>query len=269
MTLAAAVALMAPAAASADTTTSGNWSGYAVHRTGVSFRKVSAHWRQPSGTCLPGHSSYSAFWVGIGGYSLASNALEQVGSELDCTASGQRRMSVWYELVPKASRTIPMSVGAGDELSASVRVAGDRVTISLADLTRHESFTRKLTDHHTDTGSAEWIAEAPSNCSSATSCLILRLADFGSVGFTRASAVTTRHRSGSISSALWGATKIMLGPQGHQSAAGSSSGTEASPSTLRGGGHNFSVAYTGLLGGSGGSGGLGTLAGVRSLTRDP
>jgi hypothetical protein len=265
--LGAIVALLGPAAlARADTTTSDNWSGYAAHRAGVKFRKVTAQWRQPSGICVPGHSSYSAFWVGIGGYNLTSNALEQIGSEFDCTATGHRRMSVWYELVPAPSRAIRMRVSPGDRLGASVKVSGSRVRLWLADLTRDESFTKTVVDRHVDATSAEWIAEAPSNCFSATSCQILRLADFGSVGFTGASAETTHYRWGSISNPLWNTTRIVLGSHGQRYVSGGGLLGLASPSALRSDGHAFSVDYTGLLGGSGGSG-SGTVAGTRSLTR--
>lgn len=267
--LAALAALLGPAAAArADTATSDNWSGYAVHHAGVKFRKVTAQWRQPSGICLPGNSSYSAFWVGIGGYDLTSNALEQIGSEFDCTATGQRRMSVWYELVPAPSRAIQMRVSPGDRLSASVKVSGRRVTLWLADQTRHESFTKTVADRDIDATSAEWIAEAPSDCLAATSCQVLRLADFGSVGFTGASAETTGFRRGSISNPLWSTTRIVLGSHGRRYVSGGGLLTVASPSALRSSGHAFSVNYTGLLAGSGGTG-SGTAAGVRSLTRAP
>jgi hypothetical protein len=81
-------ALVPPSTAAANTITSHNWSGYAVHRSGVEFRTVVASWRQPAGSCTPGNRSYSAFWVGIGGYSLTARALEQIGTELDCENDG-------------------------------------------------------------------------------------------------------------------------------------------------------------------------------------
>ena len=65
-----------------------------------------------------------------------SNALEQIGSEVDCSARGTVVSSAWYELVPAPSRTIRMTVRPGDELSAEVTVAGHEVTLMLRDLTR-------------------------------------------------------------------------------------------------------------------------------------
>jgi hypothetical protein len=93
-----AATLCAAPAALAKTTTSSNWAGYAVHHPGVSFRQVSGTWTQPNATCIPGQSTYSAVWVGIGGYKPTSNALEQIGTEVDCNRAGNTVSSAWYEL---------------------------------------------------------------------------------------------------------------------------------------------------------------------------
>ena len=53
-----------------------------------------------------------------------------------------------------------------------------------------------------DTSSAEWIAEAPSQCDSTSSCTPLPLADFGTVQFTGASATANGH-TGSIDDSNW------------------------------------------------------------------
>src|SRR5437763_15356790 len=88
--LASAVMIAATApAALADTVTSSNWSGYAAHKRGVKFDQVSATWTQPAPVCTNGEPTYSSFWVGLGGFSASSNAVEQIGTELDCTAAGQ------------------------------------------------------------------------------------------------------------------------------------------------------------------------------------
>src|SRR6516162_5175014 len=111
LTVAAALAV-APVAL-ANTTRSTNWAGYAVHRAGVSFRQVSGTWIQPSAICVKGQPSYSAAWVGLGGYNPTSGALEQIGTEVDCTAAGKVTSSAWYELVPAPSRAISLPVAAG------------------------------------------------------------------------------------------------------------------------------------------------------------
>ena len=82
-------ALVAAPAALADSVQSSNWAGYAVHRGGVRFKRVTGTWRQPRVTCVGGRATYSSVWVGLGGYSESSQALEQIGSEVDCNARGR------------------------------------------------------------------------------------------------------------------------------------------------------------------------------------
>jgi hypothetical protein len=241
--LAAAGSLaLAPASALADTATSSNWSGYAAHRSGLKFRQVSASWTQPAATCRRGQYTYSSFWVGLGGYSTNSNGLEQIGTELDCSASGRHRSSVWYELVPAPSRPISMTVKTGDHLSASVTVVGQRVTLRLSDHTRKESFSKQLTTHSIDVTSADWIAEAPSTCDETGVCQPLPLADFGSAHFTGGTAETTSGQQGPISDPAWSHTRIVLSQASSPFAALSAQRTSI-PSVLQSGGSTFVVRY--------------------------
>src|SRR5205085_7327627 len=99
----------------ADNVQSSNWAGYAIHRGGVKFKRVTGTWRQPKATCTPGHATYSSVWVGLGGYSASAKALEQIGGEVDCSARGKVISSAWYELVPAPSRRIRLKVRPGDE----------------------------------------------------------------------------------------------------------------------------------------------------------
>jgi hypothetical protein len=244
--VAATVALAAAPAAVADSSISSNWAGYAVHRPGVHFREVSAFWREPSASCTSGNESYSATWVGLGGYSTTSKALEQIGTEVDCTASGRLVSSAWYELVPAASQTISLTVHPGDVMSASVNVVNHRVTVTLNDLTRRRSFTKTLHAASIDVSSAEWIVEAPSDCISATSCQTLPLADFAKTTFGLAGAKTTSGYLGAISSHAWSATRITLSPGGRRFIAYQGSGPSAgaaAPSKLDPNGSSFSVNY--------------------------
>lgn len=251
LVLTALAALVGAPAAAADSTESSNWAGYAVHGSGVHFTGVSGTWTQPRAICTPGQATYSAAWVGLGGYSLTSPALEQIGTESDCTASGRAVSSAWYELVPAASRAIKMTVYAGDRMRAKVTVEGHEVTLTLADLTRHRSFTKRLHPATVDTTSAEWILEAPSVCSSATSCHTLPLADFGSTGFTAATATTTAGHRGTIADRRWKTTKISLASGGRAfvSDAPASSGG-ADPSSLSSRGSAFTLTYRGGVGSS-------------------
>src|SRR5581483_5778464 len=136
--------LLLASPAAANTVNSANWAGYAVHRSGVSFSKVVGAWTAPKPTCTPGHQSYSAVWVGLGGYSLSSQALEQIGTEADCDGAGHVVSDAWYEQVPQPSRTVRLTVRPGDALFASVTVVGNRVRLVLTDRTRHRSFVKTL-----------------------------------------------------------------------------------------------------------------------------
>jgi hypothetical protein len=242
-TVAAVVALVAPAAALADSSLSTNWAGYAAYRAGVSFRAVSATWRQPAPHCNTPYPTYEASWVGIGGFNRNSTALEQVGTELDCSASGTVTSAAWFELVPNPSRRIRMAVRPGDAISAGVTVKRHHVTLKLTDLTRHRSFTKAVNVASVDVRSAEWIVEAPSECFNDNSCRTLPLTDFGTESFSGARATTTKGRSGSITSGLWGRSRIILAPTGRAFVANGSAG-EAKPSSLSGGGSAFEVTYS-------------------------
>jgi Peptidase A4 family len=242
----AAAAMMAFAAPSAfaDMVSSSNWAGYAVHRAGLRFSKVTGAWRQPTVNCSAGNPTYSALWVGLGGFNESSNALEQIGSEVDCKASGRVSSSVWYELVPAPSRPIKMTVHPGDRIVASVRVSGSEVTMSLKDETTHRSFTKTVHDSTPDVSSAEWIVEAPSECIDANACRTLPLADFGSAAFSQAQAQALGGHEGSISDRGWDATKIKLTPGGRRFIDYSSSGAAATPSSLTARGSSFKVTFS-------------------------
>jgi hypothetical protein len=241
-----AAALVGAPAAMANTTHSTNWAGYAIHRPGVSFRQVSATWTQPDATCVPGQTSYSAMWVGLGGYKPTSDALEQTGTEVDCTAAGRVVSSAWYELVPAPSKTISLTVAPGDVMHATVTVTGHRVVIALEDLTSHRSFDKTLNAPSIDVSSAEWIVEAPSECLSQFACQALPLADFGSVPFGSATATTVRGKVGAIANPHWGRTRIDL-IAGNQRLIVARNATAtlgtAAPSPLTGGGRSFDVTY--------------------------
>lgn len=242
-----AAALASAPTALAKTTTSSNWAGYAVHRPGVSFRQVSGTWTQPSASCVAGQSSYSAAWVGIGGFKPTSDALEQIGTEVDCDPAGNAVSTAWYELVPAPSKTISLAVHPGDAMRATVTVVGHQVTVVLDNLTSHRTFRRSMDAPSIDVSSAEWIVEAPSDCISQLACQALPLADFGSVTFDSARATSTAGTTGSIMSPTWWRTKIELTPGSQRFIVArqtSDSAGSATPSTLRGAGREFDVTYS-------------------------
>jgi hypothetical protein len=240
-----AAVLWAAPAALAGTSTSSNWAGYAIHHSDVKFSKIVGAWTQPKLTCVPGFSTYSAYWIGLGGYAVNSNALEQIGTEADCSSSGAERMSAWYELVPAPSRPLKLTVHAGDTIAATVAIKGHRVRLALDDATTHKLISKTLSTSAIDVTSAEWIAEAPSECSSASSCQTLPLADFGSTDFSFAFAQTNTGHKGAISDPEWSSTRITLVAGGRRFAGfGDGGGGEATPSKLSATGSAFSVTYS-------------------------
>jgi len=238
---------VAAAPALADTSDSANWAGYAVHRSGLSFRRLSATWRQPSATCTIGSPRFSAVWVGLGGYSETSNALEQIGTEVDCGSAGKAVSSAWYELVPAPAQPIALRVRPGDTLAASVTVNGHQVVVTLANETLHRKFTKTLHARTLDVSSAEWIVEAPSSCIGIGSCEMLPLADFGSVTFGHAVAESATGHFGSIGDRAWNWTRIRLRPGAQRFVANRgavASPGAATPSALSANGTSFKVTYS-------------------------
>ena len=229
------MAFAVPAVAGAETSPSSNWAGYAVASADptapVAYTSVSGSWVVPVASCSASPAAFSAFWVGLGGFAETSQGLEQIGTESDCTASGRATYGVWYELVPAASVPVKLKVFPGNRISANVTVTGQLVIVNLKNLTRKTSFTKRLFMSAPDVSSAEWIAEAPSACTSSGQCRTLPLANFGTVSFTSALALSSGH-GGTIADAGWAATSIELRAI-----------TGAVPSELSADGGSFSVTW--------------------------
>ncbi len=194
---------------------SSNWSGYAAISADptvpVAFTDVTATWRQPKSTCTAGRVSSAAFWVGLGGYDPSSASLEQLGTGADCDGeSTVPTYYAWWELVPAASVRVPLNIKPGDTISAAVLVNGQKIVFSLKNLTRHTRFSKVLTTGQVlDTASAEWIAEAPSDCSFAGRCRPVPLTNFGNVTFSSIAAIGNAH-PGTLSDPAWTSTAIEL-----------------------------------------------------------
>jgi hypothetical protein len=244
---AATTAAPASAASAVVASTSANWAGYAaVARSGARYRRVAASWVQPAADCTSTRPAYSAFWVGLGGYSPSSRALEQVGTEADCSQSGAVAYHAWYELVPANPATVHLGLRTGDRVTASVVVAGHTVRVRIADVTSGVVFARTLRMRAPDVSSAEWIAEAPSGCDDFGSCRTLPLANFGSVAFSGATASTAAH-TGTVGDPAWSATAITLRDQlrGRRFPVRSATlaAAEADPGTLSVDGAAFAVTW--------------------------
>lgn len=229
-----------------------NWAGYAAVAVDpaapVSFSDVTATWREPRGSCTLGRISSSAFWVGLGGFDPASEALEQLGTAAECDGSGRTATHyAWWELVPAASVRIPLKIAPGDTITAAVLVQDTKVVFSLKNVTRRTRFSKVApTTQQPDTSSAEWIAEAPSTCSSFTRCRVLPLTDFGNVTFSRIAATGNAH-PGTLRDPTWQATPIQLIANGRADALFGGDvlgpGVGAVPGGPTADGRGFSVAW--------------------------
>ncbi len=207
----------ADAANNAAATTSMNWSGYAA--TGSRFTSVTAAWTQPAVTCTA-QATFSSFWVGLDGDGTQS--VEQTGTEADC-ANGAATYSGWYEMFPAAPVFYNNPVRPGDAMNASVTTNGTgSFTLTLTDQTQGWNQVTTQTSATAQLGSAEVIAEAPSGAT------VEPLSNFGTVGFTGATANGAPLGSSANLSEL-----TMVSGAGV---------TEATPSALTGG-NAFSVTW--------------------------
>jgi hypothetical protein len=215
------------------TSTSTNWSGYAV--SGSAFTFASASWIVPAATCGSGHQ-YAAFWVGLDGYS--SPTVEQTGTDSDCDGRHPSYYA-WYEFYPNPSLEISsLAIRPGDRMSAQVAYSGGKFTITITDETTGKSYSNSATVSRAKRSSAEWIAEAP--CCTARGG-ILPLADFGTVllggdstGISNTNFATDRTVSGAIG-AFPGIQQVTMATSG--------GAKEAVPSGLSGDGTSFSVSW--------------------------
>lgn len=238
---------------------SGNWAGYAVTGKAASarpFTHVSGSWVVPRISCNGRGPAFSVLWVGLGGFADGDTALEQIGTEADCTSSGRVTHSAWYELLPAAPVRLGLRVAAGDRVRASIDVRGARVSLRIENRTRHTASATEVRMQSPGLSSAEWIVEAPSSCSRYGRCRQLPLANFGTATFSDAAAIAGSH-AGSISDDAWWATAIELGngdtaatyfaarPWEAQGAVSTALPAGATPASLSDDGASFTVTWRG------------------------
>ena len=109
------------------------------------------------------NNSYSAFWVGIDGYS--SSTVEQIGTAHDYVNHALEQYA-WFEMYPGGSYVINgFPLHAGDVISASVLYSGNNTfTMTLHNDTQQVSYTVPTSYTKSSTAQrncAEWIVEAP------------------------------------------------------------------------------------------------------------
>jgi hypothetical protein len=230
---------------------SSNWSGYfavAPASAPVAFTDVTGTWVQPKARCVNGRADAVAFWVGLGGSAETSPALEQIGTTATCQGHGPARYFAWWEIVPASAVQTRMKVVPGDRISAAVLVKGQKVTMSLKNVTRGTRFSKTVVvSGSVDVSSAEWIAEAPSSCTASGICSIDPLTNFGRVTFTNA-ALTGNGQSGTIADPGWSVIPVQLitdessdsvvGPDGQPAAA-----VGAVPGAVSPNGRTFTVSW--------------------------
>jgi hypothetical protein len=201
---------------------SSNWSGYAA--SGGVFTAVTGSWIVP--TVSATSSGADATWVGIGG--LSTRDLIQAGTQGTVSGSGEVRYHAWIEMLPDASRPVPLSVSAGDAVTVTLtEQQDDEWLISMKNDTTGETYGVTVR-YSSSNSSAEWVQEAPS-----VGRGIVPLDRFGTLQFTAGSAI----RDGeSMSLAELGARAItMINGAGE---------TLAQPSTLGSDGSSFTVTRT-------------------------
>jgi hypothetical protein len=158
--------------------TSENWSGYAGAGTPGTFTSVSSSWTEPTVTCTA-QQTFASFWVGLDGDGTQS--VEQTGTEADCN-NGVATYQGWFEMFPNAPVFYNNPVAPGDTMSASVVAnGGGAFTLTLSDQTQGWTQTTDQTSAVAQLGSAEIIAEAPSDTNG-----VLPLSNFGTVNFASA-----------------------------------------------------------------------------------
>ena len=197
-----------------------NWAGYAVSRSHVTFRAIRATFFVPYLDCAksPG-VALSSDWVGFDGFSARADSVEQGGIAANCSAAGKASYFGWYELFPRAEIRVPLTVAAGDSITASVSYDGkDRdYKISLTDNTRGSRFSVLRKCPHVRVAgklvscprsSAEVISEAPAT-ETGKHLVIAALADYGAISYADISITDNRSARGGIVSSHWNATKII------------------------------------------------------------
>jgi hypothetical protein len=204
------------------TSSSSNWSGYAA--SGGTFTSVTGSWTVPTVTATS--AGADATWVGIGG--LTSSDLIQAGTQAMVDGSGAVEYSAWIEMLPASSRTVPLTVSAGDSVTVTItQQSGNDWLIAIKNDTTGGTYNITV-QYSSSNSSAEWVQEAPSIGRG-----LVPLDLFGTVQFTGAAAV----RDGkTMSASTLGAKAItMINGQGQ---------AVAQPSTIAADGSSFTVTRT-------------------------
>jgi len=203
-------AAAASAIGNIKTVGSTNWAGYAVHKKGVKFRKITATFFVPFLNCAvsPG-STFSSAWVGLDGFS--NGTVEQDGISANCHGSTPQ-YAAWYETFPSPEVQTRIAIHHGDSITATVTFSPStsKYRMAVTDNTNHHHFavSRKCKTSVCKRTSAEVISEAPTIITSSGPTQA-SLADYGAESFASIAITSSTGRSGGISSTHWSPTKIV------------------------------------------------------------
>ena len=190
----------APANQSTGLHASTNWAGYTAQ--GGTYGGVGASWNVPS-VAAQSAIATDATWVGIGG--ITSGDLIQAGTQA-LVQDGQVTYSAWYETLPSYQQKIPLTIHAGDSITASLTETTPGVwQLSFTDLTTGKNCSQSI-PYNSSKSSAEWIEERPI-ADIGRGFSLIPLDQFGSVSFTGAYAIVNGAR---VTPAAAGATALSM-----------------------------------------------------------
>lgn len=190
-----------------------NSAGYAVSQAGTRFRLVRATFFVPYLNCALSPGSFSADWVGLGGFVGKSVSVQQDGIEADCPASGRASYFAWFRMYPRGRARSKIQVRGGDSVTASVFYDTARRRFTLA--VTNNTTGGHLRAHRTcpsgvtcPARSGEIISSAPVT-GTGRHLTIKPLADYGAVSFTSIAITNRSGQRGGLRSPHWTATRIV------------------------------------------------------------
>lgn len=152
-----------------------NWAGYVGVSSAHVTTSAQGSWEVQAAGKTSG-ATYSAQWVGIGGYS--DDTLIQTGTESDYY-DGSSHYTAWYELLPASETAIAgLTISPGDIINATIKAVPGETNewnITLIDETTGKGFDI-VVSYSSSQLSSEWVEERPEICS--YSCSLTTLADF-------------------------------------------------------------------------------------------
>lgn len=147
------------------TTSSLNWSGYAV--TGAGITAVKSTFTVPAAGLIP--PGFTATWAGIGGYNTSD--LIQAGTSENSLPDNPllgTQYNAWYEILPASETPLTNCTGntactvkPGDVVTVSIsQISPGQWDVNLSDPAENWTFDKKIA-YASSLSSAEWILEAP------------------------------------------------------------------------------------------------------------